>query len=166
MRANGGIASGVRFVGNILQLRCAILSLPGWHNWSARETFILEISRFRVRASGRAMLLFELLPATRSFAQCHPLRAIFFALYTAYCCSVSFELFLQERNRNLHKMLSWHIASLAVTVRVTPVSRESAFENAESSFCALYRLLSGSICLRMDHPVLMHMLTVLQLYPP
>ena len=27
---------------------------PGWHNWSARETFIIEISRLRVRVPLRA----------------------------------------------------------------------------------------------------------------
>jgi hypothetical protein len=112
------------------------------------------------------MHLFEPLPETRSSAQCHPLHAIFFALYTVYCCSDSFELFLQERNKKFHEMLSWHIASSAGTARVTPVARNSAFEIVENSFCALQRLLPGSICLQVGNPMLMHTLTALQLDPP
>jgi hypothetical protein len=46
---------------------CILSSTPGWHNWLARETFKwLEISRFRVQASGWANYFWTSF-ATKSF---------------------------------------------------------------------------------------------------
>lgn len=61
---------------------CILSSTPGWHNWLARETFKwLEISRFRVQASGWANFFLSFsryiprcLPhsSSRSFFSCIP----------------------------------------------------------------------------------------------